>query len=226
MHQKFFTKQTNQKAKQQGQTLIETIVACFILVMGITAALGLANYSLGATNGIKQQIVAMGLAREGIEAVKNVRDTNWLKDTLSTDCYNFSTGNSDGLCYKQWMNGGGGNITVGTYSLRFGEGTTSSWSLSSTGTDYGLNTTSGSGVLYNGASGVTALTGNSGFARKITITSDNFAPFDHSADIGPRLTITSSVWWKGKNCTMTPDVNPDKNCSVTLKTYLTNWRVF
>ncbi len=79
----------NTMQKQNGQTLIETLVASFILVMGITAALTLATYSLGATNNIRQQTIGLGLAREGLEVVKNMRDTNWLRGTSSSDCYDF-----------------------------------------------------------------------------------------------------------------------------------------
>lgn len=214
---------------QKGQTLIETLVACFVLVMGISAALGLANYSLGATNSIKQQTIGLGLAREGIEVIKNMRDTNWLKATYNTDCYNFSTGGNTAICYKNWLNSsgvGGYDIPVGTYSIRFNSGSTLPWTAVNTATDFGLNTSSGTGVLYNGANGVTALTANSGYARKITISQDTFAPFDRAGDTGPRIKVSSQVWWTGKGCPASVNPPTDKNCTVTLETYLTNWRVF
>lgn len=94
---------------QAGQTLIETVVAIFILVMGVTAAVGLAIYVLNASTNVTKQIIATGLAREGIEAVKNMRDTNWLKDTLDVDdCYNYITTNNDADCYEQWLQPTGG----------------------------------------------------------------------------------------------------------------------
>lgn len=234
---------------QQGQTLIETLVACFILVMGISAALGLANYSLQATGNIRQQTIGLGLAREGLEVVKNMRDTNWLRSTISTDCYNFSDATQTAPCYKDWLNVEGGyNITEGTYSLRPATKGDLPWELVSTGGEFGLNfnKSPGSGggmegvdevdgeapifnagaVFYSGGDGITAKEGNSGFARKITITEDTFPPFDHTNDTGPRLKVSSQVWWSGKDCELTEDVNLEKNCSVTLETYLTNWRVF
>jgi hypothetical protein len=98
---------------QQGQTLIETMVACFILIMGINAAVGLAIFALSSSTNITKQIVGMGLAREGIEAVRNIRDTNWLKQTsINLDCYNYATGNTSpdypaanggARCYKNWL---------------------------------------------------------------------------------------------------------------------------
>lgn len=228
-----FISKSKNKSEETGQTLIETLVACFVLVMGISAAIGLANYSLMATNSIKQQLVGMGLAREGLEVVKNMRDTNWLKSTYSPSCYNFSTGTNSGICYTDWLNAtaaGGYDISAGTsatpftYTLRFNAASTLPWSAVRTATDYGLNTSSGTGVLYNNAAGVTAMNANSGFARRISISQDTFAPFDR--DTGGRVKVTSQVWWNGKGCAITANPNPDKKCSVTLETYLTNWRVF
>jgi Tfp pilus assembly protein PilV len=54
---------------QSGQTLIETLVAALVLVMGITAAVTLAIYGFTATEGINKQLIAVGLAREAMEAV-------------------------------------------------------------------------------------------------------------------------------------------------------------
>lgn len=102
-----------------GQTLVETVAAVFILAMGISSALGLAIYANSTSTSITKQIIATGLAREGVEAVKNMRDTNWLKQTtIDRDCYNFqaptatSTAascpgelNSRTCCYKNWLTG-------------------------------------------------------------------------------------------------------------------------
>ncbi|OGC82753.1 MAG: hypothetical protein A2788_02530 [Candidatus Abawacabacteria bacterium RIFCSPHIGHO2_01_FULL_46_8] len=63
---------------QRGVSLIETLVALFILALGITAALSLLGYVSGITAGTKNRIIATNLAREGIEAVRNIRDSNWL----------------------------------------------------------------------------------------------------------------------------------------------------
>lgn len=94
---------------QAGQTLIETLVAIFILVTGVTSALGLAVYALSTSTGIVKQIVATGLAREGLEAVKHMRDTNWLQQSplngtpINTDCYNYIDGTNTAWCYKNWL---------------------------------------------------------------------------------------------------------------------------
>lgn len=224
---------------QSGQTLIETLVAAFVLVMGITAALGLAIYSLGATSSIRQETIALGLAREGIEVVKNIRDTNWMKDTISTTCHDFLTGTNVSYCYPNWTNpaSNGQDISASTgqrrFALRYDSTKSNPWRLIPTETDFGLNllnftkaaTDGFDGPYYIAVDGLTATEGDSGFARAITITQDSsFKPFDQNT--GPRLKVTVDVWWLGKNCTMTSNPPAGNSCKVTLETYLTNWRNF
>jgi len=63
----------------KGQSLIEVIVAIAILNIGLFSvwALFLNNY-LGEREA-EQRMVAVNLAREGLEIVRNIRDSNWLK---------------------------------------------------------------------------------------------------------------------------------------------------
>lgn len=212
-------------SNQTGQTLIETLVAAFILVMGISAALGLANYSLGATSNIRQQTVAIGLAREGLEVVKNMRDTNWLKTTMYTDCYDFLSGNNTASCYREWLNGVY-NIDPEkslTYVIGFNPQNELPWSLEKT-SDFALNIDTDiekNGIFYYPSM---SSTGTSKFYRKITISKESFEPFDR--DTGGRLTVTSQVWWVDRNCPAYNDVVEDNPCLVTLQTYLTNWKNF
>jgi type II secretory pathway pseudopilin PulG len=110
------------KARQSGQTLIETVVAVFILVMGIVAALGLAVYSLNASSNVTKQIVGIGLAREGVEAVKNMRDSNWLIGSLSSTCYDFSLNQSNLPCYTDWLGPNGSSGARNGYSIDPGNG--------------------------------------------------------------------------------------------------------
>ena len=149
-----------------GQTLIETLAAIFILVMGVTAAVGLAVYALSTSTEITKQIVAIGLAREGMEAVKNMRDTNWLTDTLTTPqsgggCFDFINQDDHlGSCYKNWLGSTGnnnfycinpssgqgancgGNIPSDSYYLSFDAASPASskyWILKRDPNRYGLN---------------------------------------------------------------------------------------
>lgn len=168
---------------QRGQTLIETLAAIFILTMGVTAAVGLANYALTSSSSVAKQIVATGLAREGIEAIKNMRDTNWLQGPLSDPtfnppgCYNFVTNDTTGSCYQTWNttpycldpnpgnsnNCSGGGAGLKTYRLTFNNSAIDSsyWQLVPTtnnnNNNFGLATSSiasmGTDGLYHVASG-------------------------------------------------------------------------
>jgi type II secretory pathway pseudopilin PulG len=77
--------QNSKTENQSGQTLIETIAAIAILVSALSSAVGLAIYSMRDNERAKAQIIAMNLAREGVEAVRNMRDTNWLLASVSND---------------------------------------------------------------------------------------------------------------------------------------------
>lgn len=63
-----------------GFTLIETIVAIFLITVGIVGAFTLITYTVSSTTFSTQKLIASYLAQEGIEIVRNIRDTNWLED--------------------------------------------------------------------------------------------------------------------------------------------------
>ena len=75
---KFFNirKLSNQKAF----SLLEVIIAVFVVTIGIIGAVNLANNSISAVALSKSQLIATNLAQEGLEIVRNMRDSNWLKD--------------------------------------------------------------------------------------------------------------------------------------------------
>ncbi len=71
----------NQKTSlgEAGQGLLETVIALSIIITGLTAALALAVSNLSTTSDSGMRVIAGNLAREGAEAVRNIRDSNWLK---------------------------------------------------------------------------------------------------------------------------------------------------
>ena len=79
---------------KKGFTLLEVITAIFILTVGVGGALSLMNQTLSTASIIEQRLIASYLAQEGIEIVRNIRDTNWLQ---SRDP-NKSSPWYDGLC--------------------------------------------------------------------------------------------------------------------------------
>src|SRR3989344_9247547 len=63
-----------------GFTLVETLVAIFILSMAITSAMTVAQSSLQASFYSRDRISAYFLAGEAIEMIKNKRDENGIKN--------------------------------------------------------------------------------------------------------------------------------------------------
>lgn len=235
--------------KNSGQSLIETMVAIFILVMGITSAVGLASFSLNNSTSIAKQIVATGLAREGVEAVKNMRDTNWLQQTtIDPNCYNFETAGNTGNCYKNWLtqkycidptdNNGNcaGTATTQNYFLGFDYSDNNFWYLvrqrnadnyglvfNSTPTQYGMYWP---GDKTNGTLCSDGTAGISDFCRKVIITKINTSPYNkaNQTDIGPKLLVQVQVWWKDRKCARSANWPGAGKCAIELSTYLTNWK--
>jgi prepilin-type N-terminal cleavage/methylation domain-containing protein len=83
-------KKTN--TNRAGFTLVEVITALFIVMVGIMSAYGLVEQSLATAKTASMQLTAAYLGKEGIEIVKNIRDSNYLAAYAGD-----SVGWSDGL---------------------------------------------------------------------------------------------------------------------------------
>jgi type II secretory pathway pseudopilin PulG len=75
--------------KRKAETLLEVIVSIFVVALGSAAATGLIISAL-QTNGIsRDNLIALNLATEGIEAMRNIRDSNWIKYAYDKEnCWN------------------------------------------------------------------------------------------------------------------------------------------
>jgi len=76
--------------KKTGQTIVEVLIALFVISVGLYGAMSLmiSNDFLQSQN--KKNLVMMNLAREALEIVQNKRDSNWLANA------NFAQGILDG----------------------------------------------------------------------------------------------------------------------------------
>ncbi len=63
----------------RGFTLIEAIVAIGVISVGFVGALVILSKSASQAGFLRERIIASHLAAEGIEVIRNIRDTNWLK---------------------------------------------------------------------------------------------------------------------------------------------------
>ena len=106
-------------AKNEGFTLIELVIAIFILVVAIIGVYNSFSTVVILTAGASSRFTAAYLAQEGIEIVRNIRDNNWLNDRdwttglsdTSTDCSNgceadYKTGTSSGPTLAPWVSDG------------------------------------------------------------------------------------------------------------------------
>lgn len=86
------TRHKRNRESQSGFTVIEAFVAISVLLVAITGPLVLVSLSLKASFSAKEQMIAVLLAQEGVEYVRNRRDTNvlsgqgWLSN-LSGESY-------------------------------------------------------------------------------------------------------------------------------------------
>ncbi len=68
------------RQKELGFTLIEALVALTVLSIGLIGAYSAATSSLFLATSIRNSMIASGLAQEGIEVVRAIRDANWFQD--------------------------------------------------------------------------------------------------------------------------------------------------
>lgn len=197
-----------------GQTLIETLVGVSILTTGLIAGLSLAIHSFSASTVATRSDVASGLAGEGIEVVRRLRDSNWLAGTL-TDC-------GGQFCYNTWLSGSY-NITGATgagteYRMIFNPAAVGNkWTLSPSGpgSNYRLY------VQGTGAYTHTVNARPSPFFRKIeVIYTDTAAPYDATS---PLVLVRSTVWWTDKLCGVVADPALT-TCKIASEAFLTNWK--
>ena len=81
--------------KRKAETLLEVIIAIFVVALGTTTASTLIISAIQANTFSKDNLVALNLAVEGIEAVRNIRDTNWLKFGFDKENFNASSRKED-----------------------------------------------------------------------------------------------------------------------------------
>lgn len=94
--------------EEQGFTIVETLVAIFILLVSITGPLAFAQNGLRASFVARDQIVAFYLAQDAIETIKNMRDNNaldgeeWMSELVKDRCV--TTNNGGGVGHNKSCN--------------------------------------------------------------------------------------------------------------------------
>jgi len=79
------------RKRRPGETLIEVIMALFVVAVGSAAATSLIVTAIQANSFSRDNLIALNLAVEGIESMRNIRDTNWLRFGFNKeDCWNIN----------------------------------------------------------------------------------------------------------------------------------------
>lgn len=64
---------------KRGFTLVEVIIAIFVLLVGILGTFAATQQIISYISFSNSKLSVVYLAQEGIEIVRNIRDTNWLE---------------------------------------------------------------------------------------------------------------------------------------------------
>lgn len=81
---------------QRGFTLIETLVSLVILTVALIPILNLSSSASRVSSEIQDNLVASGLAQEGVEVIHALRDTNWFNNLA------FDSGLGNGNYRVEW----------------------------------------------------------------------------------------------------------------------------
>ena len=68
-----------QKLKTKGFTILEVILAIFILTVAVFASFSLIQQTVVGVSLNQSKLIAYYLAQEGVENIRNIRDTNRLQ---------------------------------------------------------------------------------------------------------------------------------------------------
>lgn len=180
-----------------GFTIIEVMMAVTVLSVGIMGAVTIINYNISATSNSVNRIMAANLAQDGIELVRDIRDTNWLQGKFDVSGANAWDLGIDGVAYEYLsFFCGNGTATIaytpsgGTEQAKIDNcGANcqvyaySSGSIKCFGDNYNY------GNSYNGYTGVPAQVNGTFFYRLVDI-----APIDSNSN-----SVNVTIKWMDRN---------------------------
>jgi len=88
--------------KTRGSFLADVMVSLGVLTMAVSASVGVINQSIKTNSVNKNKIIAVNIAREGLEGMRLVRDTNWLRyGTKKRICWNFWNNTNEDIAWEK-----------------------------------------------------------------------------------------------------------------------------
>lgn len=105
--------------KNKSFTLIELVIAVFVIAVGAMGAFAVLQKVIVSTSLSSSRLVASYLAQEGVEIIRNIRDTNW---TEGEDWDNDISETSGSVDYRSLVFPDNVNCAFGNYTLKFDKG--------------------------------------------------------------------------------------------------------
>jgi len=178
---------------RSAETLAEVLIALTVLAVGTSGSMLLVSMSTRATADMEARLTAYNLAREGVEAVRSIRDTNWLRFPGDRedcwDTYNLTNPND---CVLTGNTLGASGI-VQTYTVEpdlISNNEFFKWIVTLNPVDTQLyEFTIGNVTLYTHDTNGTA----TAFSREIEI--------DRTAGLADEMIVNATVTWLGRNNT-------------------------
>lgn len=194
-------------AAPKGFTLIETLFAILIFSAALVSLLTISAKGIAATNEVKNETTAFYLSQEGLEVVRNIRDSNFVVSTSASPV--------------DWMTG-----IVGTPGNPLCEAAAGCYVSFSPATPPVLVANSGSGptstseIHLTGTGQYGNVGADTGFSRVITVEPSNSNQNNQllaaggTNGTGEEYQVTSLVTWTDKGI----------GHSVQLETFLKRWQ--
>lgn len=112
---------SRRSVNNKGFSLLELIITIFVVSVGILGTHSVVSYTLSAIGLSASRLTAAYLAQEGIEIVRNIRDTNWLEEDAEVPGVSWNSGLGTGDYEADYRNDGLGTCSFpcNFNSLRF-----------------------------------------------------------------------------------------------------------
>lgn len=203
------------KFSKIGTSIVESMVVMLIVVTGVIWMYNIFTKSQRVSDSSSNRVQAIAIAREWIEALTNIRDTNWLiYSANNTNCWNTFN-------YNWWCIITDVDIPAGSYRL-YKNTTNNRWMIDA------VSVTWTGGYKNNAYKNAFEIRNDSkGFYTQQTGTGTSFSPLftreikiSYPSDAGTptqKMNIESIVrWWDSARANGFYEIN--------LQTTLTNWK--
>jgi type II secretory pathway pseudopilin PulG len=107
--------------RKKGETIIEVLIAVVVSTLVLASTFLMLNRAISTNVNVRNRVVALNIAREGIESVRNIRDTNWLKYSgdRRTKWLCWDTVSDKNVCASGGTNS---SLSTGNYTIDYDSG--------------------------------------------------------------------------------------------------------